>query len=105
MFFGVTGHAAFIGLASTPSASGHTAVGTAPDKIIGGPFPVTAAHMEFGFNITASCAAGYGSSSETQLIRGESASSGPTTRVPVGLPVLGFSADESAPRHWLFILE
>jgi hypothetical protein len=68
MYFGVTRHPAFIELALVPSASGHAAVGTAPDKIIGGPLPVTAAHTEFGLRVTASCPAVYGNSSETQLI-------------------------------------
>jgi hypothetical protein len=55
--------------------------------------------------ITASGAAVYDNSLWTQLIHSESASSAPTTRVPAHLPVLGFSADASAPPRRLFILE
>ena len=53
-------------------------------------FSVTAAHTVFPLCITARCAAVYGNSSETQLIRGESASGAPATRVPIQLKVLEF---------------
>ena len=85
--------------------SRHAVVATAPDKIIDALFAVTTAYTEFGLSTTASCTAVYGNCGWTQLSRGESASCAPTSRVPAHLPVLGFSADPSAPRRWLFILE
>ena len=95
----------FNGTCTDAVRSRHAAVATAPDKIIGAPFAVTAAYTEFDLSATASCTAVYGNSAWTQLIRGESASCPTTSRVPLHLPVLGSSADASAPRRWLFILE